>query len=427
MNLRRSLLESVLASGAGAAAGMVGGILLARALGPSARGQVAAVVAWAGALGTLADLGLGFAVGYHAGRGLADTRALVGVALVGAVGAGGLAWAVGGALLWPSLAGPGLDPWLVWFALSAAPLLLVSNHLTNFLLGLGQVRSTNAIRFVSVAAYAIGVAWLYGRGHRSPAWYLGAFWLAQVLGAGTALVVACRQFLPTWQLAGMGKVLGYGLRAHLSSVAAQANIRLDQLLMALFLPSDLLGRYVVAVAVSSMVGPLYTGLSLGLAPRVLREPSTSRAVSSGLAVVLLAVVVGAAGALLIGVSLPQLVPMLFGQDFLEAVGAARILLAASVFQGANQLNGTILRAVGRPGVEGVAQGAGVVVTAGLLWVALPSFGIEGAAWVSLTVYAGIGALQLLVLARVHGDGPASLGADVATIARAAVRSVWKQQ
>lgn len=425
MNLRRSLLESVLASGAGAGAGLVAGVLLARALGPSARGQVAAVVAWAGALSTLADLGLGFAVSYHAGRGTADPRALAGLALAGALGAGGLAWALGAALLWPSLAGAGVDPWLVWFALSAAPLVLVANHLSNLLLGLGQVRATNAIRFISVAAYAAGVAWLHGRGDTSPTWYLGAYWAAQLLGAGVALLAVAGQFRPSWRPAGLGPVLRYGLRAHLSSVAAQASLRLDQLLMALLAPREQLGHYVVAVAVASIVGPLYTGMSIGLAPRALREPSPPRAVAGGLAVMALAISLGGAGALVLGAILPWLMPMLFGRDFQEAVGAARILLMASVFQGANQLNGTILRAVGKPGAEGVAQGCGVLVTAALLWVALPRYGIEGAAWVSLVAYAGVGLVQLVVLTRAHGGGVASLCTQVAAEARAAVGRVWR--
>jgi O-antigen/teichoic acid export membrane protein len=102
------------------------------------------------------------------------------------------------------------------------------------------------------------------------------------------------------------------------------------------------------------------------------------------------------------------------------------LLLASVFQGANQLNGTILRAVGRPGVEGVAQGAGVVMTAAMLWAVLPRYGIEGAAWVSLVVYVGIGVLQLLVLARVHGAGPAALVREVGEVVHAAVHRAWER-
>ncbi len=427
MNLRRSLLESVLATGAGAAAGLVAGVLLARALGPAARGQVAAVVAWAGALATLADLGLGFAVSYHAGRGAMDARALAGLALTGALGGGGLAWALGGALLVPSLAGAGVAPWLVWFALSAAPLVLVSNHLANLLLGLGRVRATNGIRFAAVAAYAVGVAWLHGRGERTPAWYLGAYWAAQLLSAAVALAALAAHGRPAWRPAGLGQVLRYGLRAHLSSVAAQASLRLDQLLLALLAPRELLGHYVVAVAVSSMVGPLYTGMSIALVPRALREPSPAKAVAGGLAVAAMAVSLGSAAALVLGASLPWLMPLLFGRDFEESIGAARVLLAASVFQGANQLNGTILRAVGRPGAEGLAQGAGVAVTAALLWVALPRYGIAGAAWVSLVAYAGIGAVQLKVLARVHAGGAAALAAQVAAAARDGVAGAWRER
>src|SRR4051812_28130365 len=64
----RGLIESIAAVGLTSACGLVGGVVLARALGPDARGQMAAVVLWATTGIALGDLGVGFAGSYFVAK-----------------------------------------------------------------------------------------------------------------------------------------------------------------------------------------------------------------------------------------------------------------------------------------------------------------------------------------------------------------------
>ncbi|MBL0278460.1 MAG: polysaccharide biosynthesis C-terminal domain-containing protein [Anaeromyxobacter sp.] len=407
------MLESVVASGAGAAAGLVSGVFLARGLGPEARGQVAAVVAWVGALGTLSDMGLGFAVCYLAGRDASIAGRLLGQALAGAGLFGSLAWLIGGLALSAKVGGAGVPEAAVWAVFGIVPVILVANHTSNLLLGMGLARSTNAIRLTASVSYAAGVLTLFAAAERRAVAYLAAFCLAQVAGATAALVLALwvHRIRPRLVEEGLGAVVGFGLRAQASSISAQASLRLDQLLMSLFMPREDLGLYVVAVALASIPGPLYSGLSVGLTPRITQARTPREAVGQGLGVALLALAAGTAGALVLAAVAPWLLALLFGEAFAAARGAAWILLAASVFQGLIQIGGTILRSMGRPGTEAAAEVLGLAVTGSLLMLLLPGAGIRGAAWASLAAYATVHCLQLILLVRASGVGPRQVAAD----------------
>ena len=167
--------------------------------------------------------------------------------------------------------------------------------------------------------------------------------------------------------------------------------------MAVILPPAALGNYVVAVALSQPPLLLFSALTNAMAPRMLSARSPSEAGRRGIRLLGSAAVLGALAALALFLCIPFLVRVLFGNAFLGAVPSAQVLAFGSVLQGCNQLAGTLLRMLDRPGIPAICESAGLVVTVALLFLLLPRLGIVGAAIASLVAYASVLALHLMAI------------------------------
>ena len=126
---------------AGAVTAALGGVILARALGPTARGEYAAVTAWFGVLLMVGEMGQGAAVCFHVARDPDNAREYVATSRTMMLVTGGVAVA-GGLLLAPVLAHghPGLaDAYRIAFAGAA-----ISFTSTSYTYSL-QARSIGAV------------------------------------------------------------------------------------------------------------------------------------------------------------------------------------------------------------------------------------------------------------------------------------------
>ena len=106
--------------------------------------------------------------------------------------------------------------------------------------------------------------------------------------------------------------------------------------------------------------------------------------------------------LLLAAATPWLVPAVFGAAYRGAILPAVVLLAASLFQGANAVIGNGFRAIGLPGHSALAEVAGFALTLGLLALLLPRFGAAGAAVGSLVAYASVTGIQTVFLCHASG-------------------------
>ena len=183
---------------------------------------------------------------------------------------------------------------------------------------------------------------------------------------------------------------------------AQANLRLDQLLMTTLVSSEQLGLYVVAVAVSGVFSPLYTALAVVVLPRVTRADSLVAGGRQAVRHVQLGIIIGFPLTVVGVMVMPWLLPLLFGRDYGRAIVPAQVLLVAAIFQGTNIVLGNSLLGLGHPGKTAVAEGAGLVVTIGLLLALLPSLGGLGAAIASLSAYALVMLMQTAFVRRAAG-------------------------
>jgi O-antigen/teichoic acid export membrane protein len=164
------------------------------------------------------------------------------------------------------------------------------------------------------------------------------------------------------------------------------NLRLDQMLLAAFLPPRELGLYVVAVAWSGAVSPLLGSIGTILLPSVASSADHQSAVARiGEGVRMTALLaIGLCG--VTAVATPFAIPMLFGTQFRVSTSAALILVPAAGILGLNFSLQEGLRGLGFPYPVLRAELLGLVVTAISLAVFLRPFGIVGAAMASLLGY-----------------------------------------
>jgi O-antigen/teichoic acid export membrane protein len=418
---------SIVASGATSAAGLVSGVLLARALGPSVRGEFAALLSWVGVMMLLSDLGIGHALSYYAGREPSRVDTLYSQGLGASILLRGVIWIVGGVVLQfiPVVAELGAP--LIWVALSAVMAGGLSGVVVSLFLGTGRVRAINFLSLGGAWGYTAGIVVLWAAGERHVAAYVHMY--AAILAAVcvATLWVGRRigHFRWSWSNSGLHKLLGYGLKSQLALLASQANIRLDQVLMSILVPPEQLGYYVVAVSLSSMTSPLYSGINVVLTPKVIGSTSPRAGALWGLRMTLLALTLGGLGAIALAAASQWLLPLLFGPRFDGSLGMARVLLGAAVFQGMNLLLGTTLRGLGRPTAQGKAEAAGAVTTAALLLLLLPTLGGMGAAIASLLSYAIVSVIESIMVFQAGGLVRADLEADLREISEA-IR-VWHRR
>jgi O-antigen/teichoic acid export membrane protein len=385
---RRPLSSSFAASATIQALSVVTGVLLARALGPAGRGELAVAMLWPGLFALLGCLGAGEAITYHAARATAEPGTLVGSAL--ALGAVQATVLVAGAsvVVGRVLAGHGADARAAAHAyLAYVPLVLLATYLMSVLGGLRRYAAFQSLRVLVIALSALGVVALATTGALTVRTAVLVY-----LGANLVSALAALAMLPLWSLrlkvdGGLVRaLLSFGVRSHGGNVASMLNERLDQLVMSVFLSPVSLGLYVVAVTFSSVTGLVGVSAATVALPSVASATSVGQRVDQARRLVGVTLLASTAVTVPLVAALPLLVHLFFGRAYATAVGPGRVLLVAAVAFSVSRVLGAVLRALGRPLDAGLAELLALVATMLGLAALLPTLGLMGAAVTSLAAY-----------------------------------------
>jgi len=186
----------------------------------------------------------------------------------------------------------------------------------------------------------------------------------------------------------------YGVKIVATSLPAQANFRLDQLLMSVLVAPEVIGEYVVATTWSSLVSVIGTALgSVVQSDSAQLDGNDPVAVSAVLRnmrrsfACLIAVAIVAMAAAGIGL------PLVFGRRYSPAFAPAVLLCVSGLFANAKLIIRDMGRGLGHPSLPLAPETAGVIVRVPCLLILLPFFGGTGAAVASLVSTAvSLGAL-----------------------------------
>ena len=371
------------------------GILIARWLGPSGRGNYAAVTAYLGTILVLTELGIASAVVFHVSRFRASADSYVRTALALFLPLTATALVVTVAITLAGLDSD--DPRQV-------PLLVVTACITATMLGAPAsfaLQSLSIFRWniMRISQPIVMMILLLG-------WMIWESLTVTAIIALMAVSFAVQTAIGWAAYKAQGVAAGrvdpskvapmvrYGL-ANVASTAPNAiNARFDQLVLAVLVAPAALGQYAVAVSLSLLAGPLALAFGNVAFPHLAGGGDASVTIRKS---VRGAFAVTIAGVVLITACSPLVVPPVFGTGY-EAVPKLLVILApGAILFVVNQVIGDVLRGLGRPGLVARCEWTGLVLTLVGLFVFVPMFGAYGAAWVSSIAYTMVHLMLQLAL------------------------------
>ena len=374
-------LASVLAAG-------LGGVILARAVGPTVRGEYAAITAWFGVALTVGDMGQPAALCFYVAHDPQRAREYVATSRAMMLTTGALVLTAG--MLLAPLLGRGNLAMTVGYRIVFA-ISIVAFVAASYTFSL-QARDLNRWNVVRVSQPVLSLI------------MISLLWRLRLLTLDTALAVlastilvqlgwayrCCRRtgLAPGRLRAGLIRPLGsYGAAQIAAMTPAALNAQLDQLVLSQTVSPADLGRYAIAVSLTSLPVPLVASVGNVAFPRL----ASQRAVTGAAHRLQRLAVLGSAG-LAAGMLVPLavvaywLVPLVFGAAYRGAVPLLWILTPGAIFLACGQVAGDLLRGSKRPIIVAWAQGLAAVFTVALLFVLLPVVGVAGAAIASTVAY-----------------------------------------
>jgi O-antigen/teichoic acid export membrane protein len=179
----------------------------------------------------------------------------------------------------------------------------------------------------------------------------------------------------------------YGVAQIAALTPAALNAQLDQLVLSQTVPPADLGRYAVAVALTSLPIPLVSAIGNVAFPRL----ASQRNVNGGTQRLLRLAVLGSvalAACILVPLAAVAywVIPLVFGAAYRGAVPLLWILTPGAIFLACGQVVGDLLRGRNRPIFVAWAQGLAALFTIILLLILLPVIGVSGAAVASTVAY-----------------------------------------
>ncbi len=378
---RRHALVSSLTSISLYATTLVTAPILARALGPEGRGDVAAVMAPAAMLSWLLAMGLPMAAAYHVDniseRTVLATATSFGVVVGVPVCA--VLWLLAPTYL--SAHSPVTVTWARVFLL-IAPLGVGTSAALEVRRRMNPGVSWNLWRSSVLVVPAAGIVALAIAGRLTLQTALAMYFIGTVPPMWLLLSRLWQRPLARPSMSALRVMLPYAWRTASTATATSVTRRFDQVLLVAVVQPEQLGQYAVAVAVASITNLLTSGLALALFGHLRGEASSQRALARYRRSIWMTFVMSSTVALGLALVAPLVLQVVFGADFGPAATALRLLLPGAVAYDVLVVIGTKLYSDGRPGEAARAALLGAVLTVVGLFVLVPHFGIEGAAAVT---------------------------------------------
>lgn len=357
--------------------------LLARALGDDGRGAVAAAYGNTVVVGWAFQIGVPTAAGYFA-KDIDNRRIAMSAWVMTLLGAIPIALLLIPFYLWLFRGeafvegGESLQNWFIAFII----LQLFNGPFLSaifWLRGVGNLVKFNALLALPQVLITSGYLVLFVLGRLTVNSALTSTFSMLIIGWVVGLTAT-----KSWPGRGFSKsifaqVRSYSLKAWVGNLSFFVSLRIDQLLLAGFVPLAELGVYAVAAAISTLSGPIARGFAQSILPfvrtaksddeRIWRITSAFRQVGA-----LSFAILGAMAA-----TAWFIIPFVLGEKFEPSVRLLLILLPGAWATDVNQVLTTALTSFNRPSEASKAQIAAAIATAVGLIILLPRYGVTGAA------------------------------------------------
>ena len=362
------------------------GILTARALGPAGRGELAAMILWPLFVASATTLGVPSSLIYHLRSRVSERERLVTSGFAMAMLMGLIAAAVAVLVLpwWLHQYSPGVILAAQWFLITV-PLCSVTLAGRAVLEAEHDFSASNAIQILTPLATLMVLALFLGL-HRLTPYTAAISYIAASLPAfgymlarisRTGIRAARIQFTVIRQL------LQYGVRSYGIDLLGTLALQVDQVLVVSLLNPAAMGSYVVVLSLSRMLNVFQQSVVMVLFPKAAGHPADTVIAMTGNSVRTSGLVTAICG-VFVCLTGPTLLRLLYGAEYVNAVGALRTLVLEAVLSGVVFVLAQAFMALDRPGVVTILQAVGLSLSIPMMLWLIPRYGIYGAA-VSLLV------------------------------------------
>jgi O-antigen/teichoic acid export membrane protein len=368
---------------------IVTSLLSAWALKPEGRGNLTVITMWTFVFSHIGTFGIPYAHRYWAAYNPDWNRKIFTNTLIFTVLSGlamiGLAW-----VITPLLTGDKSSE-VIWLAQLFAiniPIILLNEMLRGQLEGARLFGWLGFARLSFIGTQAIGNFAFYVLGILTLENAILIIVVGQVVCAFFMIRGLWHELKPRWDFDWnvFRQEISYGLRSYPGILTEITVWRLDQMMLAIFASSTVVGLYTVAVAIAEITATLASSVADALMPEV---ASSTNAEESALLVgktLRLTLYAQFLALIPLWISAPLILRFIYGEGFVEAAGTMRLLLLASIIWSAAMIVISGLNGLGHPGFSTVARLFSGVTTVVTLFYLLPSYGMNGAAISSLLGY-----------------------------------------
>ena len=362
------------------------GILTARTLQPAGRGELAAMILWPLFMASVTTLGVPSALIYHLRQRPEERERLIANGFLMATVLGVIAAAVAAFILpW----------WLRQYSASiiqAAELFLLTVPICSVTLAgraileaSDQFSTSNAIQTLTPFATLVGLLALLAA-HRLNPYTAAIAYIAASIPTFSLMVRGVRRVgLRSWHCnpSIMNLMMGYGVRSYGIDVLGTLALQVDQVLVISLLSPSAMGSYVVVLSLSRMLNLFQNSVVMVLFPRAAGRSAGEVVALTGNSVRISGLITALSG-MFVCVTGPTLLRILYGKEYVGAIGALRILVIEVVLSGATFVLAQAFMALGRPGIVTILQAIGLSLSIPMMLLLIPRYGIYGAAVSLLT-------------------------------------------
>jgi antigen flippase len=347
--------------------GILHGIIVARLLGPVGRGEYTAVMLWPMMFAGLGLFGSNIAIARASAK-LDDHSSVLRAAIVLAF----ITSAISALVCFMAL------PWLMpqveshLVALGRLFVLVIPlNHLALNLIavdqGSGNFKTFNFTRAILNSLYVIILLGLWVFGIREIRWFVVALLVGNLAAVIVRLFLAIRRYPIAGKLYSLASILKQSIHFGLAGIAQPVYLQADKVLMLWLLGTKNLGLYMVALSASAVIGSVTfsAGLvSFTIAAHADKGDGFERLAKTFRISVLLWIFFGGILALI----MPLVLPLVYGNDFVDAVNPARMLIVGSAFAGLANMLEQAMRGQGKAfiGLESRLAGLVIMVISGII-------------------------------------------------------------
>lgn len=375
----------------------VGGVILARVLGPDGRG-VYSLINEAGALAFFpAGLGIATAGVYLAGRRRFSQQTLFSNALAWTLMLSAVYAVATAIVLVYKDSFFHLNRGQIAIAMAGGSLVWLGVTCSEYLLAQGRVGAYTTAQMATPVLRLLGIVGaltLFGLTITSAALaWLGAI----LLGTGMSAMLLRRRLhiRPSLNLKALRQQISFGIRSHFGWMLQAINHRFDVFLVSYYVGTAAVGQYVVGFNMAELSWWIPLALGIVLFPKASTMDAESNAAMSAAVcrrtlLLTFAVILGMA------VTGNLLIRVLFGSEFGKSLAPFYILLPSGLFYTIHKVLSSSLSAQGVPQASFYGGIASVPLMIGIDFVLIPRMEIVGAAIASDVAY-GVNAIVMLVL------------------------------